>query len=61
VNVAAIAQALQRVSQLATDFPQVEELDINPLLVGGVETEPVVADARMTITMAEAPGKETLR
>ena len=44
----AIAVALQRISQLTTDFPQIVELDINPLIVGEVGNEPVVADARMT-------------
>jgi acetyltransferase len=29
---AALGEALQRVSQLAVDFPEIEELDINPLL-----------------------------
>ncbi len=50
VNIPAIAQALQRISQLVTDFPQIVELDINPLIVGGVETQPVVADGRMTLS-----------
>jgi len=44
----AIAGALQRISQLTTDFPQIVELDINPLIVGEIGSEPVVADARMT-------------
>lgn len=49
VDVNAIAEALQRISQLVTDFPMIMELDINPLIVGGEGVEPVVADARMTI------------
>jgi acetyltransferase len=48
VDISAIAVALQRISQLTTDFPQIVELDINPLIVGEVGNEPVVADARMT-------------
>ncbi|MBM9536498.1 acetate--CoA ligase family protein [Desulfobulbus alkaliphilus] len=48
VDISAIAVALQRISQLTTDFPQVVELDINPLIVGEVGNDPVVADARMT-------------
>jgi acetyltransferase len=40
---------LQRISQLATDFPQIAELDINPFIVGEVGDEPVVADARITL------------
>jgi acetyltransferase len=48
VDIHAIAGALQRISQLTTDFPQIVELDINPLIVGEIGSEPVVADARMT-------------
>jgi acetate---CoA ligase (ADP-forming) len=48
VDISAIAVALQRISQLTTDFPQVVELDINPLIVGEIGNDPVVADARMT-------------
>ncbi len=48
VDIHALAGALQRISQLTTDFPQIIELDINPLIVGEIGTDPVVADARMT-------------
>ncbi|MGI6637906.1 MAG: acetate--CoA ligase family protein [Desulfobulbus sp.] len=48
VDIAAIAVALQRISQLTTDFPQIVELDINPLIIGERELEPVVVDAGMT-------------
>ena len=34
VDIAVIAEALQRISQLVTDFPQIAELDINPFMVG---------------------------
>ncbi|MDZ7641673.1 MAG: acetate--CoA ligase family protein [Desulfurivibrio sp.] len=49
VDLAAIAQGLQRISQLTTDFPQINELDINPFIVGELGNNPVVADARMTL------------
>ena len=49
VDLAAIASGLQRISQLATDFPQIAELDINPFIVGVPGNEPVVADARITL------------
>lgn len=49
VDLVAIAQGLQRISQLTTDFPQISELDINPFIVGEAGHEPVVADARMTL------------
>ncbi|MDH3329359.1 MAG: acetate--CoA ligase family protein, partial [Desulfobulbaceae bacterium] len=50
VDIQAIAVALQRISQLTTDFQQIKELDINPMIVGEIGTEPVVADARMTLS-----------
>lgn len=49
VDLKAVAGTLQRMSQLATDFPQISELDINPLIVGEIGTEPLVADARITL------------
>lgn len=52
VDLDAIATGLQRVSQLATDFPQVAELEINPLVVGKQGTAPVVAGARMSLRRA---------
>ncbi len=48
VDLHAIAVSLQRISQLTTDFPQILDLDINPLIVGEMGNEPVVVDARMT-------------
>ncbi len=50
VDLDSIAGALQRISQLVTDFPQIEEMDINPFIVGEVGTAPVVADARMILS-----------
>jgi acetyltransferase len=49
VDINAIASGLQRISQLTTDFPQILELDINPFIVGEFGSEPIVADARMTL------------
>jgi acetate---CoA ligase (ADP-forming) len=53
VDLDAIAGALQRISQLVTDYPEIVEMDINPFIVGELGTEPVVADARMTISGME--------
>jgi acetyltransferase len=50
VDLDAVAGALQRISQLATDYPEIAELDINPLIVGPVGMQPYVADARMTLS-----------
>jgi acetyltransferase len=49
VDLSAIVGGLQRISQLATDFPQITELNINPFVVGSPGTEPMVVDARITI------------
>lgn len=50
VDLDAIAGALQRISQLATDYPGIKELDINPFIVGPVGVQAYVADARMTLS-----------
>ncbi|MCD6339166.1 MAG: acetate--CoA ligase family protein [Verrucomicrobia bacterium] len=50
VDLDEIAVALQRISQLATDYPQIKELDINPFIVGEIGTTAYVADARMTLS-----------
>jgi acetyltransferase len=54
VDLSAIANALQRISQLVTDFSQIQELDISPLIVGEIGTEPLVADARIILSKREA-------
>ena len=50
VDIQAIATALQRISQLAQDFPGIAEMDINPFIVGVVGKESVAADARITLS-----------
>ncbi|MBM4142335.1 MAG: CoA-binding protein [Lentisphaerae bacterium] len=52
VDLSAIAVGLQRVSQLATDFPEILEMDINPFIVGREGAESVAADARITLRPA---------
>lgn len=49
VDLQAIANGLQRISQLTTDFPQISELDINPFIVGEAGNDPWVADVRITL------------
>jgi acetyl coenzyme A synthetase (ADP forming)-like protein len=49
VDTGTIAEALQRLSQLATEFPQIKEVDINPYVVGPKGTAAIAVDARMTI------------
>jgi len=55
VDLAAIAGALQRISQLVTDFPQILEMDINPFIVGEAGTPSVAADARITLAKGSRP------
>ncbi len=49
VDIGTIAEALQRLSQLATEFPQIQEVDINPYVVGPEGTTPIAVDARMSL------------
>ncbi len=53
VNISAIAESLQRISQLVTDFPQILEMDINPFMVGKIGEESIAADARIRIAAGE--------
>jgi acetyltransferase len=57
IDVRAITEALQRLSQLAMDFPNIMEMDINPLIVGEFGSPPVVADAHITLACPE-PGQD---
>jgi acetate---CoA ligase (ADP-forming) len=59
VDLEAIAGALQRISQLATDYPEIIELDINPFIVGPVGMQPYVADARMTLSNVSKDHEQT--
>ena len=49
VDIEAIAEGLQRLSQLVTEYPQIHELDINPYVVGPQGTVPIAVDARMSV------------
>ncbi|MDH4203473.1 MAG: acetate--CoA ligase family protein [Phycisphaerae bacterium] len=49
VDIDAIAEGLQRLSQLVTEFPQIQELDINPYVVGSQGTIPIAVDARISV------------
>jgi acetyltransferase len=49
VDIHAIAQALQKLSQLATEFSQIYEIDIKPFIVHDVGVSPTVADERMIL------------
>jgi len=49
VDIDAIAEGLQRLSQLVTEFPQIQEMDINPYVAGPPGTTPIAVDARMSV------------
>ena len=52
VDIDAVAEALQRFSQLVTEFPEIQEMDINPFMVGPAGTTPVAVDARIRVEKA---------
>ena len=49
VDIDVIAEGLQRLSQLVTEFPEIQEMDINPFVVGPGGTVPVAVDARISV------------
>ena len=49
-DIAAVVDTLRRVGQLVADFPQLSELDINPLIVGAEGQGAWAVDVRMAIT-----------
>lgn len=49
VDMSLVAECVQRISQLAMDFPQIEEMDINPLKVSSERARAVAVDARIRI------------
>ncbi len=51
----AVMDTLRRVGQLVSDFPCISELDINPLIVGGVNQGAWAVDVR--IALDQEPGK----
>jgi len=48
-DIGAIVENIQRLSQLVTDFPEIVEADINPLMVGEDGGGALVVDARIVI------------
>jgi acetyltransferase len=57
-NLERLAEILVRVSQLVTDFPEIVELDINPLLV--INGRFVAVDARVIIEPTDVPAPRHL-
>jgi acetate---CoA ligase (ADP-forming) len=48
-DIAAVEETVLRVSQLVTDFPEIVEMDINPLVVHGAGQGAIVLDARIIL------------
>ncbi len=52
-NIALLEEILIRLAQLVTDFPEIEELDINPLIV--TKNETCAVDARVLLNPTQVP------
>lgn len=48
-DIAKVEETLQRISQLVTDFPAIEELDINPLMISEKNGEAIAVDGRIRL------------
>lgn len=49
-----VEETLMRLSQLVGDFPFIDELDINPLIISEKNGEPVAVDGRIKVRLEEA-------
>jgi acetyltransferase len=49
IDIEAVAEGLQRLSHLVTEFPEIQEMDINPFMVGPLGTTPIAVDARIRV------------
>ena len=54
VDIDALAEGLQRLSQLVTEFPEIQEMDINPYVVGPAGATPVAVDARISVEQSQS-------
>ena len=48
-DIARVEETLLRLSQLVTDFPIVQELDINPLMISNTTGEAIAVDGRIKL------------
>jgi len=48
----AVLDSIMRVGQLVVDFPQIEEMEINPMIVQPQEGGVLAVDVRMKVTEA---------
>ena len=57
-DLAKLSEMLMRLAQLVTDFPEILELDINPLFISG--GQPLAGDARMVVEESPVPAPRHL-
>ncbi|HTT16618.1 MAG TPA: acetate--CoA ligase family protein [Thermoplasmata archaeon] len=55
-DIAALAEVIERVSQLAVERPEIVELDLNPLIVGAAGRGVVAVDARVVLAPSSKSG-----
>jgi len=55
-DIAALAEVIERVSQLAVDRPEIAELDLNPLIVCPAGQGVVAVDARVVLVPPSRSG-----
>lgn len=48
-DISKVQETLERLSQLVSDFPEIEELDINPLMISNTTGEAIAVDGRIKI------------
>ena len=53
-DIARVEETLLRLSQLVTDLPFIDELDINPLMISEQTGEPIAVDGRIKVRRSEA-------
>ena len=53
-DIAKVEETLLRLSQLVTDLPFIDELDINPLMISEKTGEPIAVDGRIKVRRCEA-------
>ena len=51
VDILAIIENLEKLSQLIIDFPEIEQMDINPFIVTSKKEDSKIVDARMTLKL----------
>ncbi len=56
-DIEALAEAIERVSQLAVELPEVAELDLNPMIVRAAGSGVIAVDARVVLAPPSTPAR----